>query len=116
MVQPFRDVERLELHENVYTMTMTDKRRTCRACIVAFATTLTVSIGLIVGGFLVPPTGVIDGSVLKAVGELLAFPALAFAMRAIELGYDVRLAHGHTSVTIGDNITEGKADGDVLHD
>lgn len=93
-----------------------ESKRSCRACIVAFAVTLAVSVGLIVGGFFVPPTGAIDGSVLKAVGELLAFPALAFAMRAIELGYDVKLAHGHTSVTIGDNITERKTDGDVLHD
>ena len=32
-----------------------------------------VSTGLIIGGFFVPPLGIIDGSVLKSVGELLAF-------------------------------------------
>ena len=42
-----------------------------------FYCTLCVSIALIVGGFLVPPLGIIDGSVLTAVGELLAFATLA---------------------------------------
>ncbi len=32
-----------------------------------------VSTCLIVGGFFVPPLGIIDGSVLQSVGELLAF-------------------------------------------
>ena len=32
---------------------------------------LFISIALIVGGFLLPPMGIIDGSVLTAVGELL---------------------------------------------
>ena len=44
---------------------------------VAFAVCLAVSIGLIVGGFSVPPKGVIDGSVLTGVGELFGFAALA---------------------------------------
>ena len=38
---------------------------------ISFTLCLVVSIGLIVGAFLVPPTGVIDGSVLKAVGILV---------------------------------------------
>jgi hypothetical protein len=59
-----------------------------------------VSVGLIVGGFLVPPTGVIDGSVLKAVGELLLFPTLLYGFRAIELGLNVKFKKGDTSITI----------------
>lgn len=42
-----------------------------------FYITLTVSLMLIVGGFLVPPLGIIDGSVLTAVGLLLIFATLA---------------------------------------
>ena len=42
-----------------------------------FRLTLILSILLIVGGFLCPPMGVIDGSVLTAVGLLLAFATLA---------------------------------------
>ena len=37
-----------------------------------------VSVGLIVGGFFTPPMGVVDGSVLTAVGELLLFPTLLY--------------------------------------
>jgi hypothetical protein len=38
--------------------------------------TMFVCAGLIIGGFFVPPMGIIDGSVLTAVGELGAFGAL----------------------------------------
>ena len=38
-----------------------------------FYITFALSVLLIVSGFLIPPTGVIDGSVLTAVGELLMF-------------------------------------------
>ena len=47
-----------------------------------------------------PPMGVIDGSVLTAVGELLLFPTLLYGYRAIELGYEVKIQHGDTSVEI----------------
>ena len=36
-----------------------------------FYITLAISILLIIGGFLLPPMGIIDGSVLSAVGERL---------------------------------------------
>lgn len=38
-----------------------------------FKVALVTSILLIIAGFIVPPTGVIDGSVLIAVGELMLF-------------------------------------------
>jgi hypothetical protein len=59
-----------------------------------------VSVGLIVGGFFVPPMGVIDGSVLTSVGELLLFPTLLYGYRAIELGLTVKFNHGDTSIEI----------------
>ena len=43
----------------------------------AFYTTLAISLLLILGGFLLPPMGIIDSSVLTAVGELLMFGVLA---------------------------------------
>lgn len=67
-----------------------------------FLLTLVTAIGLIVGGFFVPPTGVIDGSVLTAVGELFAFGALAQLPHLIGMGKEVHVKHGDTSVTIGD--------------
>ena len=68
------------------------QRRQCRMCQTVFGICLAVSLALIIAGFLVPPMGVIDGSVLTAVGELIVFPALAFGLRAVELGYDLRLS------------------------
>ena len=67
-----------------------------------FLLTLVTAIGLIVGGFFVPHTGVIDGSVLTAVGELFAFGALAQLPHLIGMGKEVHIKHGDTSVTVGD--------------
>lgn len=61
-----------------------------------------ISIGLMVTGFLMPPKGVIDGSVLTGVGELFGFVALDNIRRAIEKGVDAKIKHGKTEVTIGD--------------
>lgn len=59
-----------------------------------------VSVGLIVGGFFVPPMGVIDGSVLTAVGELLLFPTLLYGFRAVEMGLKVKFQKGDASLEI----------------
>ena len=48
-----------------------------------FYLNLVVSIALIVGGFFVPPVGVIDGSVLTAVGLLLMFSVIEKIPEAI---------------------------------
>lgn len=50
----------------------------------AFYITLTTSLMLIVGGFIVPTVGVIDGNVLTAVGSLLMFAAPAQIPTIIE--------------------------------
>lgn len=71
-----------------------------------FAICFFVSVGLIIGGFFVPPMGVIDGSVLTAVGELLLFPTLLYGFRALELGYKVKFQKGETSVEVNKNKTE----------
>ena len=62
-----------------------------------------VSVGLMIGGFFVPPMGVIDGSVLTAVGELLLFPTLLYAYRALKLGYEVKFQKGKTSIEVHKN-------------
>lgn len=61
-----------------------------------------VSIGLEAAGFVVPPMGVIDGSVLKGVGLLLAFPTLWCVYQAIEKGIDAKITLGNTKLEIGD--------------
>lgn len=65
-----------------------------------FGITAGTAILLIVVGFVMPPTGVIDGSVLTAVGELMGFAALAQVPALLHKGKDVTLQHGNTSVTI----------------
>ena len=49
-----------------------------------FYLNLAISIALIVGGFQVPPVGVIDGSVLTAVGLLLMFAVIVQLPKVIE--------------------------------
>lgn len=69
----------------------------------AFHLTLGVSIALIVGGFLLPPLGVIDGSVITAVGELLTFAALAqvpAVMKAVRDGKSITLTKGDFKVDV----------------
>lgn len=57
---------------------------------------------LLVAGFIVPPTGVINPSVLKGGGLIFAFPTLWTVGRAIDKGLDAKLKHGKTEVIIGD--------------
>lgn len=67
----------------------------------ALATVLSLSaIVLIVAGLLMPPMGVIDGSVLTVVGELFAFAALATVWHAIDKGIDAKITHGQTTLNL----------------
>lgn len=59
------------------------------------------AIALITAGFLVPPTGVIDPTVLTAVGEVFAFAALGTVILAIEKGLPAKVKHNNTSFTVG---------------
>jgi hypothetical protein len=75
-----------------------------------FTLSFFVSVGLIVGGFFVPPMGIIDGSVLTATGELLLFPTLLYAFRALELGYKVKFQKGETSIEFNKQEEENRED------
>ena len=62
-----------------------------------FYLTLAISLLLILGGFLLPPMGIIDGSVLTAVGELLMFGVLAQVPALIDAaknGKSVKISKG----------------------
>lgn len=78
----------------------TDGTRSFWLSRITFVICFFVSVGLIIGGFFVPPMGVIDGSVLTAVGELLLFPTLLYGFRAVEMGLKVRFQKGETSIEI----------------
>lgn len=67
-----------------------------------FYACLTVSIAMLIVSFFLPPTGVIDPSVLKAAAILLGFAALGIAGKNLADGKDVTFTHGDTEVTIGD--------------
>ena len=90
----------METNERLEQLQRLDRK--CWECKVIFGLTLAVSVGLIVAGFCVPPTGQIDGSVLTAVGELFGFAALASGLHAIRLGYDFRIVKGDTEVQLTD--------------
>lgn len=72
----------------------------------AFAISLTISIGLIVTSFFVPPMGEIAPSVLQAVGELFLWPSLAFAAKAVEEGRKAKIVHGKTTFVVGSDNNE----------
>ena len=70
-----------------------------------------VGVGLIVGGFFVPPTAVVDGSVLQGSGIILGFTTLFKLEKIIESiaeGRKVTFKHGATEVTVDDKVKEEK--------
>lgn len=79
--------------------------------IAAFWITLTVSIGLLIGGFCMPPQGEVDGSILESVGLIFLWPALAFGAKALEENNKIKISHGQTEIVIGaDELEKGIED------
>lgn len=66
---------------------------------VAFYTTQTVAFSLMIGGFFCPPMGVIDGSILTAVGEMFLFPTLYSAVHIILAGQDIKVKYGNMEIS-----------------
>lgn len=67
---------------------------------VVFWVCLIVSLILIVLGFVVPPMGTIDPSVLTAVGEIFGFATLGVVADAIKEGYDAKIKKGEMEINI----------------
>ena len=68
-----------------------------------FYLTFAISLQLIIGGFLLPPMGIIDGSVLTAVGELLMFGVLAQLPALIDAaknGKSIKQTRGNSSIEV----------------
>ena len=63
---------------------------------------------LIVAGFIVPPTGQIDNSVLIAVGELNGTLAIGAVIKAIDKGRSASIKHNNTELTINKDEEEGE--------
>lgn len=70
---------------------------------VAFWVCLGVSLVLLILGFAIPPLGVINPSVLTAVGEIFAFAALAAAIDAIKEGYDAKIKKGEVEINLNND-------------
>lgn len=74
-----------------------------------FYVCLGMSIALMIVGFLLPPTGVIDPSVLTACGILFGFAALAVAGQNLANGKDVTFKKGDMEVSIDDDNQEAQS-------
>lgn len=68
------------------------------------------ALGLFIASFIVPPTGEIHASVLKAGAEIFALAALIEAREAILEGLGVKVTHGQTTVEVHD--LDGKSSED----
>ena len=67
---------------------------------IAFWVCLAISVTLITVSFLLPPTGKIDPSVLRGVGEIFAFAVLYTVIEALQRGTDVNFHKGDIDITL----------------
>ena len=58
---------------------------------------------LLAVAFILPPTAIIDKSILTAVSELMGFGALWAVVKAIDNGTTAKLKHNNTELTVGDS-------------
>ena len=65
---------------------------------IAFWICLGISTAMLVSSFSIPPTGVIDPSVLRGVGEIFAFSVLYVVIEALNRGTDVTLQKGDVNL------------------
>lgn len=59
-----------------------------------------IGIIMMIAGFILPPMGQIDNSVLVGVGEIDGIIALGAVIKAIDRGVDVTAQHNNTSISI----------------
>ena len=65
-----------------------------------FRLTFVLSVMLLVGGFFCPPMGIIDGSVLTAVGLLLMFSIIEKIPDAVKAGKSFKIQKGDFSAEV----------------
>ena len=75
-------------------------KRVSTSTTIALWVCLISTIGLFITSALVPPVGVIDPSMFKAAGYILAFATLVVVREAIREGLGISLTHGDTSLVI----------------
>ena len=77
-----------------------------------FFACLITSISLLISSFILPPCGLIEPSVLAAVGELFGFASLGEIVAAIERGKTAKISKGNISLQVGDNNDNNKENDD----
>jgi len=77
---------------------------------IALWTSFFLSAGLLIASFVVPPMGIIDGSVLKAASLIFGFAGLFFLREAVMEGLGVKLTHGETTIEVKDLDNQPKAE------
>lgn len=70
---------------------------------ITFSVLALIAAAMLIGGFVMPPMGVVDGSVLKSAAVLFGFAALAVLLHAVDKGVGAKLEHGDTTLTISDD-------------
>ncbi len=61
---------------------------------------LSAALGLLIASFVVPPTGIIDPSVLRAASLIFGFAALFVVREAVMEGLGIKLTRGNTTLVI----------------
>lgn len=85
-------------------------RRVSRSTTIALWVCTCAAIALLLASFIVPPTGIIDPSVLKGASLVACFAGLFVLREAIREGLGVKLTHGDTTIEIKDLDGAGKPD------
>ena len=67
---------------------------------IAFWVCLAISVTLLTVSFLLPPTGKIEPSVLRGVGEIFAFAILYTVIEALQRGTDVNFHKGDIDISL----------------
>lgn len=65
-----------------------------------------ISVALIITSFFLPPTGVVEPSVMAAVGELFGFASLGAVLKSLDQNKTATFSKGDINVTIGDKKEE----------
>lgn len=63
---------------------------------------LAASLGFLTASFVVPPTGIVDQSVLRAASLIFGFAALFVVREAVMEGLGIKLTHGDTVIEVKD--------------
>ena len=79
------------------------KKNVCTRFKIIAAILAAVAVVLIVVSFYVPPLGIIDGTVLAAIGELFAFASLFMIWESVDRGMDAKITHGGTKIELSND-------------